>query len=92
MIDVFEIAPRRTTPRGRPSPYAAYNITDNRSVQFQHLLSKLSVTDDTDPDARLEESVQAETVPRQYHNLLPTQANVAGPFVGNFADATQAEL
>lgn len=90
MVDVFEIAPPRPNPNGAPAQYAM-GIPDNRFAQYQNLLSKLSVTDDADPDARIEEfDIETTQVPQVYGESLPTKADVAGPFVGNFTDAARA--
>ncbi|KIH88756.1 hypothetical protein SPBR_07902 [Sporothrix brasiliensis 5110] len=88
MVDVFEIAPPRPNPNGIAAPYAALGIPDNRFAQYQNLLSKLSVTDEDDPDACIEEFDSETTqVPQAYVDALPTQVDVAGPFVSNFTDA-----
>ncbi|CAK7212763.1 hypothetical protein SEUCBS140593_001613 [Sporothrix eucalyptigena] len=91
MVDVFEIAPPRPNSNGLPAPYAL-GIPDNRFAQYQNLLSKLSVTDDADPDARIEDYIDVETVPVQqaYGDVLPAKADIVGPFVGNFTDAAKA--
>ncbi|ERT02439.1 hypothetical protein HMPREF1624_00737 [Sporothrix schenckii ATCC 58251] len=88
MVDVFEIAPPRPNPNGIAAPYAALGIPDNRFAQYQNLLAKLSVTDEDDPDACIEEFDSETTqIPQAYVDALPTQVDAAGPFVSNFTDA-----
>lgn len=96
MVDVFEVAPPRPHLHGPPAPFAL-GIPDNRFAQYQNLLSKLSVTDGADPEARIEEYLDADAdatadanaAIQAYGDTLPTKANVAGPFVGNFTDAAR---
>lgn len=89
MVDVFEITQPTSNMRGIPNSYAL-GIPDDRLMRYQSLLSKLSPSEETDVEARIEEGDDVENTVELRRDFLPETAAISGPFVGNFADAAKS--
>ena len=98
MVDVFEIAPQDQSTRGTATPFA-YAGQGARVARYQHLVSKLSISADDDPETnppgiKVDWIADDDNMEMQSNRAasIKTVDKDDGPMVGTFADAAAAAM
>jgi len=89
MVDVFEIAPSEAAPLTAPASYALAG-QEARAARYQNLLSKLAVTEELGPDARVDWAPRPDDTIEMQQGVPTVNAQAGEPLVGNFTDAATA--
>lgn len=93
MVDIFEIAPQDSTPKGTSTPFA-YAGQGARLARYQHLISKLNTPQSDSPPT----GVKVDWIPEDDNIEMHRNGQTSGvktldsddPLVGTFADAAAA--